>query len=161
MKLSHALFSLLAVPLAYSAQSSEERGKSCERQAQEFYRETYGREFLIFTNIEYSKKVKNRRDKPHNIVGELDIIVVDRRTRTLIDVGEVKCSTLAGLQRTQEKAFSQLERFAKFCFKEKSCSFWRGSGSIAFDIPWSADKVLFRVLTYIDTLDETPSADAG
>ncbi len=143
----HTIFFLFA-PLALAA-SAEERGKHCERLAQDYYEGLYGRNFIVLTNIDYTHE-NRANQKPGHILGELDIVVLERRSRRLVDIAEVKCATLEGLGKAQEKAFTQLERFAKFCFKEKKCKYWRGDGEVSINVPWSADDVLFRVMAYVD-----------
>jgi hypothetical protein len=145
----HTLFLLFApYTLASASGPPLDRGKECEKLALEYYSNLYDRNFLIFTNIEYSKKSK-AKNKPQQILGELDIIVIHRKTRVLVDVAEIKCSSFERIKQTQAKAYKQIKRYAKLCFKKQSCHYWGDIGALNFRVPQNAKDITFRTMTYV------------
>ena len=78
-------------------------GKECERLAQQKIAKRYPRKKF--------KLLKNMTYKIHSIAGELDIVVINKRTSKVIYIGEVKC--WKNLEAAIVKAKKQLKRFFK------------------------------------------------
>jgi Holliday junction resolvase-like predicted endonuclease len=148
-------FSLI---LLWPLLSFADRGQLCEDKAYEFYLEHYNSKYKIHRNIEYSKQVKPGKPKPSSILGEIDILVLNKHGE-LVEICEVKASINA-----TKRAKKQLEKFKKNCIYGK-CSFWNKKELLDFDMPSNKDRIIYTIKTFEDFIDideiESESEDSS
>lgn len=135
-----AVLCLILCGVTFAEITPNQYGAFSENLASEYYKSFYikNKQIKVLQNISY------RTLESPNLVGELDVVVLDGKMR-IVSIAEIKhIQNEHSLMRVYFKACEQLNRFMETCFKN-TCLFIKDRRYLNFSL---SSKITLGVLIY-------------